>query len=154
MYIAKKQFIVLWRTNMDVKKEFEKIMGEVDTFALASSVDDIPNVRFLNFVYTNEESILYFQSPKEAPKGKEFEINNNVAFVTFRTKDFGLVRVHHATVKKSKKTIFDVQNLFIEKMPFYKNLIEQHGNGMELYEIHFSKVKVFSGPDNFVEIEL
>ena len=122
MYIAKKQFIVfvLWRTNMDVKKEFEKIMGEVDTFALASSVDDIPNVRFLNFVYTNEENILYFQSPKEAPKGKEFEKNNNVAFVTFRTKDFGLVRVHHATVKKAKKQFSMYRICLLKKCLFIK----------------------------------
>jgi len=139
---------------LDLKQNFDRIMTEVDTFALASSVDDVPNVRFLNFIFLTKENILYFQSSTNSKKGKEFKKNDNVAFVTFKTKDYGFVRVHRAKVKKSKKTIYDVQNLFIEKMPFYKNLIEKYGSEMQLYEVHFSKANIFSGPDHFEELEL
>ena len=39
-------------------------------------------------------------------------------------------------------------------MPFYKNFIEQNGNTMDLYEIHFTKVMFFPDPDKFEEINL
>ena len=139
---------------MDLKQNFDRIMTEVDTFALASSVDDIPNVRFLNFIFLTKENILYFQSSTNSKKGKGFKKNDNVAFVTFKTKDYGFVRVHRAKVKNRKKTIYDVQDLFIEKMSFYKKLIEKYGSEMQLYEVHFSKANVFSSPDHFDELEL
>lgn len=36
---------------MDVKKEFLKIMSEQKEIALATSVNNIPNVRIVNFIY-------------------------------------------------------------------------------------------------------
>jgi uncharacterized pyridoxamine 5'-phosphate oxidase family protein len=36
---------------MDNKKEFEKIMAETTEMALATSVENKPNVRILNFIY-------------------------------------------------------------------------------------------------------
>jgi uncharacterized pyridoxamine 5'-phosphate oxidase family protein len=105
---------------MDGRKEFEKIMGKEDRIALASSVEDIPNVRILNFVYLADEKILYFVSDKGDPKGKEFAKNKNVAFTTIPTRGLAHIRVHHAIVKKSKKSIFDVKVIFISKMPFTK----------------------------------
>ena len=139
---------------MDGKKEFERIMGEVNTIALASSVGDIPNVRYVNFIYAMDEKTLYFQSGKETQKEKEFEKNENVAFITLETANRAHVRVHHATVKKSEKTIFDVQAMFIKKMSFYKHLIEEFGNTMNLYEIHFSTAIVHPDVNNSVEIEI
>ena len=139
---------------MDGKKEFERIIGEVDTIALASSVDDIPNVRYVNFIYAIDEKKFYFQSGNDSQKVKEFEKNVNVAFITLETANGAHMRVHHATVKKSEKTIFDVQAMFIEKMPFYKHLIEEYGNTMNLYEVHFSTAIVHPDVNSSVEIEL
>jgi uncharacterized pyridoxamine 5'-phosphate oxidase family protein len=139
---------------MDGRKEFERIVGEVDTLVLATSVGDIPNLRFMNFIYLTDEKTLYFQSAKGSQKEKEFEKNVNVAFITLETANGAHIRVRNATVKKSKKTIFDVQALFIERMPFYKGLIEKHGNTMDLYEIHFSTATVFPDVNTSVEIEL
>ncbi|MDR0717844.1 MAG: pyridoxamine 5'-phosphate oxidase family protein [Azoarcus sp.] len=139
---------------MDAKKELEKIMGKAQRIALASSVDSIPNVRIVNFVYLSNENVLYFASTKGDPKEKEFEENHNVAFTTIPSKGLAHVRVHIATVKKSKKTIFDVQDIFVEKMPFYKENIEQNGQTMNLYEVHFSAAMVLAGPDKAAQIEL
>jgi uncharacterized pyridoxamine 5'-phosphate oxidase family protein len=139
---------------MDGKKEFEKIMEKTDKIALASSVDDIPNVRILNFIYLPNENTLYFASTKGDPKEKEFSKNKNVAFTTIPTKGLAHIRVHEAIIKKSKQTIFDVQDVFIAKLPFYKENIEHNGKDMNLYEVHFSKVMVLAGPDKSVQIEL
>ena len=139
---------------MDLKKEFEKIMAESTTIALATSVDDIPNVRILNFIYSTDEKTLYFQSEKGSQKEKEFIKNNNVAFTTIPSNDVVYVRVNEAIVKKSEKTIFDVQDAFAEKMPFYKDFIRQNGNTMDLYEIRLLKIMFFSNADEYEKIEL
>ena len=139
---------------MDMKKEFLKIMVEATKIALASSVDNVPNVRILNFVYSKNENVLYFQSRKGDQKEKEFEKNENVAFTTIPEKGLSYVRANHATIKKSKKTIFDIQYMFIEKMPYYKQLIEKDGNTMDLYEIRFLTAMVFPDPDKFEQIDL
>ena len=138
---------------MDGKKEFERILDEVDTVALASSVDNIPNVRFVNFIYLKNENKFYFQSDKDAPKGKEFDKNGNVAFITMETKNGAHVRVQLAKVRISEKTIFDVKEKFIEKMAFYKSLIEKHGSTMNLYEIQFTTAIVHPDVNSTLEIE-
>ncbi|MDR1149546.1 MAG: pyridoxamine 5'-phosphate oxidase family protein [Spirochaetaceae bacterium] len=139
---------------MDMKKDFEKIMGKSERIALASSVENIPNVRILNFVYSKDEKILYFASTKGDPKEKEFSQNHNVAFTTVPSRGLAHIRTHNATVKKSKKTIFDVQDIFIAKMPWYKENIAENGKTMDLYEVHFTTAMVLAGPDKAAEIEL
>ena len=139
---------------MDEKKEFEKIMTEATKIALASSVDNVPNVRILNFIYSKNEKILYFQSKRGDQKEREFKENNIVSFTTIPENGLAYVRVIGAIVNKSKKTIFDVKDTFVEKMSFYKEFIEQNGDTMDLYEVHFSKVMFFPDPDKFAQIEL
>ena len=139
---------------MDKMKEFEKIMEEATTMAFATSVDNIPNVRILNFIYSKDEKILYFQSKKGDKKQKEFAKNNIVAFTTIPKNGLSYVRVSDTIVKKSVKTIFDVKNKFSEKMPFYKEFIEKNGDTIDLYEVHLSKVYLYPNPDEYEIIEL
>jgi len=139
---------------MDLKKEVERVMTETTTMALATSVDDMPNVRILNFIYLINEKLLYFQSKKGDNKEKEFITNSNVAFTTIPTSGLAYIRVNNAIVNKSRKSIIDVKDIFIKKMPFYKDFIEQNGNTMDLYEVHFSKLRFYPDPDRFEEINL
>ena len=67
---------------MDVKKEFLKIMFEQKEIALATSVNNIPNVRIVNFIYDSTNNILYFSSFKGNDKIKEMESNSHIAFTT------------------------------------------------------------------------
>jgi len=136
---------------MDIRKEFEKTMTKTTTMALATSVDNKPNVRILNFVYIIEENLLYFQSKKGDQKESEFIKNNYVAFTTIPKDGLAYIRVNSAIVNKSLKTIFDVKEKFVEKMPFYKDFIEKNGNTMDLYELQFSKIIFFPDPDRFEE---
>jgi uncharacterized pyridoxamine 5'-phosphate oxidase family protein len=139
---------------MDGKKEFEKVMGKSERIALASAVDDIPNVRIVNFIYLASEKVLYFASTKGDPKEKEFAKNRNVAFTTIPARGLAHVRVHHATVGKSKKSVFDVADIFAAKIPWYKANIEQNGNDMNLYEVRFTTATALVGPGKAFQIEV
>ena len=139
---------------MDIKELFVKIMENGTDMALATSVDNIPNVRLLNYIYKKDERIMYFQSFKGSSKEIEFSKNNNVAFTTIPTDGVSYIRTNKAIVKKSDKTIFNLQNLFIEKMPYYKNIIEHNGNSMIIYEVLYDIVEVWPNPDKFELLEL
>ncbi len=67
---------------MDLIKEFHKIMEEQNDIALATSVNNIPNVRLISFYFCPDENILYFSTFKNEVKTKEFEQNNKVSFTT------------------------------------------------------------------------
>lgn len=56
---------------MNTKTEFLRIMAEQKEMALATSVNNIPNVRIVNFYFDPSESILYFSSFKDNDKVKE-----------------------------------------------------------------------------------
>ena len=47
---------------MNTKAEFLKIMSEQTEIALATSVNNVPNVRIVNFYFDSEENVLYFSS--------------------------------------------------------------------------------------------
>jgi uncharacterized pyridoxamine 5'-phosphate oxidase family protein len=139
---------------MDGKKEFEKIMGKTEKIALASAVDDIPNVRIVNFVFSASEKVLYFASTKGDPKEAEFSKNSNVAFTTIPARGLAHVRVHYAAIRKSQKSVFDAADIFIAKMPWYKENLERNGSEMDLYEIRFAAATVLAGPDRAFHITL
>ena len=67
---------------MNIKTEFLKIMSEQTEIALATSINNVPNVRIVNFYFNSDENILYFSSFKGNDKVKEIESNPYVAFTT------------------------------------------------------------------------
>ena len=67
---------------MNTKTEFLKIMAEQTEIALATSVNNVPNVRIVNFYFEPAENILYFSSFKGNDKVKEIKSNPYVAFTT------------------------------------------------------------------------
>lgn len=121
---------------MNTKTEFLKIMAEQTEIALATSVNNIPNVRIVNYYFDSNENILYFSSFKGNDKIKEIELNPHVAFTTIPHSGNEHVKAK-GTVKKSSKTIFDVANQFIAKIPDYKNTIAFAGKSLILFELKF-----------------
>ena len=67
---------------MNVKTEFLRIMAEQTEVALATTVDNIPNVRIVNFYFDPVENVLYFSSFEGNDKVKEIKSNSYVAFTT------------------------------------------------------------------------
>lgn len=121
---------------MNIKTEFLKIMAEQTEIALATSVNNVPNVRIVNYYFDSNENILYFSSFKGNDKIKEIELNPHVAFTTIPHSGNEHVKAK-GTVKQSFKTIFDVADQFIAKIPDYKNTIEFAGKSLILFELKF-----------------
>ena len=126
---------------MNTKAEFLKIMSEQTEIALATSVNNVPNVRIVNFYFDSEENVLYFSSFKENDKIKEIKANPRVAFTTIPHSGNEHVKAK-GIVQKSSKTIFDVAEQFIAKVPNYKNTIEYAGESLVLFEIRFDTAVV------------
>ena len=111
-------------------------MAEQTEIALATSVDNIPNVRIVNFYFEPAENILYFSSFEGNDKIKEINSNPYVAFTTIPHSGNEHVKAK-GMVKKSSKTIFDVAEQFIAKIPGYKDTIEYAGESLILFEVRF-----------------
>ncbi|HCQ91117.1 MAG TPA: pyridoxamine 5-phosphate oxidase [Clostridium sp.] len=128
---------------MDFLQEFNRIMTEQCEIALATCVDNIPNVRIVNFYYdTKKKGIVYFSTFKDNQKVEEFSKNNIVAFTTVPHKENEHVRVTKAIIQKSNLTIYDLKDGFAKKIPDYEVTIEQAGSQLALYEICFKEAVV------------
>lgn len=128
---------------MNFSQEFNRIMLTQDKLALATCVDQIPNVRVVNFYYNiNQKGIVYFSTFSDCSKVGEFSKNNLVSFTTIPSAGNEHVRISGATIKKSNLTIFDLKNEFTKKIPDYEFIIKEAGNQLSLYEIHFEQATV------------
>ena len=138
---------------MNIKTEFLKIMAEQTEIALATSVDNIPNVRIVNFYFDPAENILYFSSFEGNDKIKEINSNPYVAFTTIPHSGNEHVKAK-GMVKKSSKTIFDVAEQFIAKIPGYKDTIEYAGESLILFEVRFDTAIVTKDLNTIKTLEL
>lgn len=138
---------------MNIKTEFLKIMAEQTEIALATSVDNIPNVRIVNFYFEPAENILYFSSFKGNDKIKEINSNPYVAFTTIPHSGNEHVKAK-GMAQKSSKTIFDVVEQFIAKIPGYKDTIEYGGESLILFEVKFETVIVTKDLNTIKKLEL
>jgi hypothetical protein len=138
---------------MNIKTEFLKIMAEQTEIALATSVDNIPNVRIVNFYFEPAENILYFSSFEGNDKIKEMNSNPYVAFTTIPHSGNEHVKAK-GMVKKSSKTIFDVAEQFIAKIPGYKDTIEYAGESLILFEVRFDTAIVTKDLNTIKTLEL
>lgn len=125
---------------MDNLKEYYRILDETNRIALATSIDNFPNIRAVNFCYKKDkEGTIFFASFRGSEKTFEFIHNNNVAFTTvpLSAESSEHIRVKRAIVKKSNLSIYDLKDEFIKKHPDYKEIIEVAGERLDLYEISF-----------------
>lgn len=128
---------------MDFSQVFNRIMVSQKELALATSVDNVPNVRIINFYYTtSKKGVVYFSTFSDNLKVEEFLKNNMVAFTTIPHTGNEHVRVNNAMIKKSDLTIFDLKEEFIKKIPDYEITINEFGEHLSLYEIHFKEAMV------------
>jgi uncharacterized pyridoxamine 5'-phosphate oxidase family protein len=126
---------------MNFRAEFERIMATQTEIALATSVNDVCNVRIVNFVFDSASGTLFFTTFGDNDKVKEFEQNSNVAFTTIPHEGNEHVRAK-ARVVKSKLSIFDVKDGFVSKIPGYGDTIDQAGQFLVLFELKFDTVVV------------
>jgi uncharacterized pyridoxamine 5'-phosphate oxidase family protein len=141
--------------KMDFLKELEKVMEHTSTLALATSVDNGPNVRIITFYYDAEnKGVVYFPTFKQSPKTVEISQNNKVAFTTIPDGTVGIVRVKNAIVEKSTLTVHDIKDGIIKKYPNFAATVDNAGPMMEVYEIHFNEAEVTVSYGNVGKVTL
>lgn len=138
---------------MDFKKEFYRIMKTATELALSTAVDNVPNVRFVSFVYDEVKKVAYFSTFRKSPKTEEFAKNNKVAFATVPMRE-EMIRVKEGIVQKSEFSVFDLQEMFVSKSPDYQQTIDKAGPMLDIYEIHFKDAHVTMDFQNNGEISL
>ncbi|MBT0912489.1 pyridoxamine 5'-phosphate oxidase family protein [Streptococcus salivarius] len=121
---------------MNTKTEFLRIMAEQTEMALATSVNNVPNVRIVNFYFDPCENILYFATFKDNDKVKEIEENPSIAFTTIPHTGNQHVKAK-GLAKRSSKTVVDLAEHFIAKVPDYKKTIDYAGESLILFEVRF-----------------
>ncbi|GHS99301.1 hypothetical protein AGMMS50276_22690 [Synergistales bacterium] len=129
---------------MDYKIEFFRVLDSTNAIALATAIDNVPNVRIVNFCYDkNRPEILYFASDRENRKVVEFTENNKVAFTTIPfDSSTPHVRSNNAIVLKSAFSIEDMKELFITKVPGYDEALEAIGETLDVFEVHVKEAFV------------
>ena len=116
---------------------FKALLVEQTEMALATSVKDIPNVRIVNFYYDEETKKLFFISFKNSHKIQELAINNRIALTTVPKGDGRYIRIQ-GRVKESQLSIENIRSVFVQKYPYYQDIIEQHSNSLQLFDVSFS----------------
>ena len=122
--------------KINTKTEFLRIMAEQTEIALATFVNNVPNVRIVNFYFDPCENILYFSSFKDNDKVKEIEGNPSIAFTTIPHTGNQHVKAK-GLAKRSSKTVVDMAEHFIAKVPDYKKTIDYAGELLILFEVRF-----------------
>ena len=139
---------------MDITNNFLEIMKKTNNMVIASSdSNNQPNLRTVNFYYSPDEKILYFLTLKNSQKTVEFEQNNKVAFTTIPIDGLKHVKAK-GIIRKSQKSVQDLKNKFIEKIPEIKKHFDEGENFMVLYEVSFTKATVTIGVKNTMEFEI
>ena len=139
---------------MDITNNFLEIMKKTNNMVIASSdSNNQPNLRTVNFYYSPDEKILYFLTLKNSQKTVEFEQNNKVAFTTIPIEGVKHVKAT-GIIRKSQKSVQDLKNKFIEKIPEIKKNFDEGENFMVLYEVSFTKATVTIGVKNTMEFEI
>ena len=140
---------------MDFEKEFNEIMTGQTEIALATCADGHPNVRIVNFCCGEPlKGVIYFSSFQDNSKIKEFQINPEVAFTSIPKEGNSHVRVRNGKVQKSSRTIYDLKDAFIKKIPDYAMTIEEFGEALVLFELHFREADVVGDLGNIGSIVL
>lgn len=141
---------------MNAHEMFQTIMMSEDTMALATSVNNRPNVRVVNFGYDPEDkNKLFFTTFPGNHKIEEFEKNNEVACVILPhlLPPDGQVRVH-GNVRLSERKLPDMIAILSRNSDDYAGLLHEAGNVLLLFEVDFSEVAVTVGMEDAERITL
>lgn len=127
---------------MNMTDEFLRLMRTQREIALATSADNTPHVRIVNFIYVPEERRVYFATFADNAKVSEMAANNTVSFTTIpHDGSTAHVRAVGRAVR-SERSIFEYADAFAAKIPGYDETIAAVGSELLLYEIAFDTAAV------------
>lgn len=127
---------------MNMTDEFLRLMRTQREIALATSADNTPHVRIVNFIYVPEERRVYFATFADNAKVSEMAANSTVSFTTI-PHDGGTAHVRAVgRAVRSERSIFEYADAFAAKIPGYDETIAAVGSELLLYEIAFDTAAV------------
>lgn len=127
---------------MNMTDEFLRLMRTQREIALATSADNTPHVRIVNFIYVPEERRVYFATFADNAKVSEMAANSTVSFTTI-PHDGGTTHVRAVgRAVRSERSIFEYADAFAAKIPGYDETIAAVGSELLLYEIAFDTAAV------------
>ncbi|WEV53024.1 pyridoxamine 5'-phosphate oxidase family protein [Bifidobacterium sp. ESL0704] len=126
---------------METQETFLHIMAEQTEIALATSVDNMPDVRIVNFYFDPDDNLLYFTTFKDNNKVAEIRANGHVAFTTVPHTGNAHVKAQ-GVARPSNRAIKDIADRFDAKIPGYAETLQYGGDDMLLYEIGFETATV------------
>lgn len=132
---------------MELKQQFEQVMGSSINMALATSVNDRPNVRVVTFGYDkNKEGRLFFSTFKGNQKVQEFAQNPYVSCMPLpqTAEAASQVRIF-GKIQKSDMSMEELIALIAPKYPDGAGTIQTGGDMMEIYEVCFTEAHVTIG---------
>jgi len=128
--------------TMNMTDEFLRLMRTQREIALATSADNTPHVRIVNFIYVPEEGRIYFATFADNAKVSEIAANPAVSFKTIpHDGSTAHVRAVGRAVR-SERSIFEYADAFAAKIPGYDETIAAVGSELLLYEIAFDTAAV------------
>ncbi len=138
---------------MEPKEQLAEEMKNTSLIALASSVEDLPNVRILDIFFDEKQNVVVFPTSALSPKVKEFEANDTVAFTTIPQGPGPVVRVQNATVSKSDWAIDEIKDTLIAHRPGFEMMLKGFGENVVVYEVSFTKALISEkGQKTIVEL--
>lgn len=127
---------------MNMTDEFLRLMRTQREIALATSANNTPHVRIVNFIYVPEEGRIYFATFADKAKVSEIAANPAVSFTTIpHDGSTAHVRAVGRAVR-SERSIFEYADAFAAKIPGYDETIAAVGSELLLYEIAFDTAAV------------
>ena len=138
---------------MKPKEQLAEVMKNTSLIALASSVEDLPNVRILDIFFDEKQNVVVFPTSALSPKVEEFEANDTVAFTTIPQGPGPVVRVQNATVSKSDWSIDEIKDTLIAHRPGFEMMLKGFGENVVVYEVSFTKALISEkGQKTIVEL--
>ena len=132
---------------MTLKQNFEIVMEQSTNMALATSVENIPNVRIVTFGYNPAQpGHLFFTTFPGNAKIAEFAKNPNVSCMPLPESPEAGIQVRlHGTVKPSASSIEKIAPLLLKKFPAFQETLQAAKDILLVYEVNFSEAFVTVG---------
>jgi len=129
-----------------------QVLGGANKVAYATSLDNVPNLRIVNFVWDETTpNVLYFASVRDSRGVQEFLASDRIAFSTVPETGNAHVASNQATGQASQRTLAQMQPQFLAQVPDFAHVLELIGPKLALYEIHITSAEVDQGLGNGVQ---
>ncbi|MEO3944615.1 pyridoxamine 5'-phosphate oxidase family protein [Gorillibacterium sp. CAU 1737] len=126
--------------------KWNDVFAQTDKIAIATSVNNMPNVRVVNFIHDERRpGVLYFSSDQTNAKVAEIRSNPQIALTTIPSVGNGHIRSRNAVVKKSRYSMEELQHLFVAKIPGYGEAVAAIGEDLVVLEIQMVEATLTTG---------